>query len=143
MKQSNGFRQRAILAGRVFCSSCVSRISLVSCLLLGTVTLPVLLRQPRSVSAQNVPVTQRVIRGKVYNAGDTPQNGAVVYLKNMKSLEIKTYIAQDATYRFGQLGSSEDYQLWAEFGGHKSKVKNISGFDTNKLFDVSLHIQEK
>jgi hypothetical protein len=143
MKQFRRFRQRAILAGHSFMFTRRRCTSLALYLLLGAGVSSTVLIQPPSSPAQNTPVTQRVIRGKVYGSGDTPQNGAVVYLKNMKSLEIKTYIAQDATYRFGQLGSSEDYELWAEFGGHKSKVKNISGFDTKKLFDVSLHIEDK
>ncbi len=143
MIESNGFRSRAIPAGSRSICSHARRNAPGLFLMLATLAVPALLMQPASLSAQNVPVAQRVIRGKVYGSGDTPQNGAVVYLKNMKSLEIKTYIAQDATYRFGQLGTSEDYQLWAEFGGHKSKVKNISGFDSNKQFDVSLHIEDK
>ena len=143
MMQSNGFRRRAIHVVVGCLSPRAGRMTVVSCLLLSGPITSALVGFSFSASAQNVPITQRIIRGKVYDTGDTPQNGAVVYLKNMKSLEIKTYIAQDATYRFGQLGSTEDYQLWAEFGGHKSKVKNISGFDSKKLFDVSLHIEDK
>jgi hypothetical protein len=94
--------------------------------------------------AQNATANQRVIQGKVFAANGNTQTGAVVYLKDMKSLEIKTYIsAQDGVYRFGQLGTQDDYELWAEFGGHKSKVKNISSFDSRKLFLVSLHIEDK
>ena len=143
MMHFQGVRRGALPAGPRSIASLVCRSAFGSCLTLGALFIPTMLMQPTLLAAQNVPVAQRVIRGKVYNSGDTPQNGAVVYLKNMKSLEIKTYIAQDATYRFGQLGSSEDYQLWAEFGGHKSKVKNISGFDSSKQFDVSLHIEDK
>jgi hypothetical protein len=143
MMQLNRFRQREIISGQQSICSRSRSIFFSSYLVLGALFVPAVLMQPTPLSAQNVPVAQRVIRGKVYGSGDTPQKGAVVYLKNMKSLEIKTYIAQDATYRFGQLGTSEDYQLWAEFGGHKSKVKNISGFDSSKQFDVSLHIEDK
>ena len=143
MMRFNRFRLCAMPTGQRFVCSRARRNALGFSLMLAALIVPAVLTQPTPLSAQNVPVAQRVIRGKVYNSGDTPQNGAVVYLKNMKSLEIKTYIAQDATYRFGQLGTSEDYQLWAEFGGHKSKVKNISGFDSSKQFDVSLHIEDK
>jgi hypothetical protein len=84
-----------------------------------------------------------VIQGKVFAANGSVQTGAVVYLKDMKSLEIKTYIAQDGTYRFGQLGTQDDYQLWAEFGGHKSKTRIISAFDSRKFFEMPLHLEAK
>jgi hypothetical protein len=94
--------------------------------------------------AQNTAATQRVIQGKVFAPDGNTQTEAVVYLKDMKSLEIKTYIsAQDGVYRFGQLGTQNDYELWAEYGGHKSKVKNISSFDSKKLFQISLHLEAK
>jgi len=96
-----------------------------------------------NASAQSLAATERVIQGKVFAASGSPQAGAVVYLKDMKSLEIKTYIAQDGTYRFGQLGTQDDYQLWAEFGGHKSKTRIISAFDSRKFFDMPLHIEAK
>jgi len=99
---------------------------------------------PRPAAAQNFSTAERVVEGKVFNAGGSLQSGAVVYLKDLKSLEIKTYIStQDGLYRFGQLGSQDDYQLWAEFGGHKSKVKTISSFDSKKHFEVFLHIEDK
>ena len=141
MMQIDVFRRGTIRLANGLHARCLASASWGIFLVLGLSMAPGLFAIP--AAAQNVPVAQRVIRGKVYGDGDKPQAGAVVYLKNMKSLEIKTYIAQDATFRFGQLGSSEDYELWAEFGGHKSKVKNISGFDTNKSFDVSLHIGDK
>ncbi len=86
----------------------------------------------------------RVVQGKVFAPGGELQAGAVVYLKDEKTLEIKTYISTaDGVFRFGQLGSQDDFLLWAEFGGHKSKNKNISAFDSKKTFDVSLHIEDK
>jgi hypothetical protein len=104
---------------------------------------PSLLTMP-AAHAQDASSAERVIQGKVFAASGSLQSGAIVYLKDMKSLEIKTYIStQDGAFRFGQLAMQNDYQLWAEFGGHKSKVKTISSFDSKKLFLVSLHIEEK
>lgn len=118
------------------------RSMLTAAMALGTTALLPMVHVTGAV-AQNLAATQRVIQGKVFAASGSTQSGAVVYLKDLKSLEIKTYIAQDGSYRFGQLGTSDDYQLWAEFGGHKSKVKNISTFDSRKFFDVPLHIEDK
>jgi len=54
---------------------------------------------------------------------------------------VKSYIASDdGSYRFGQLAQNADYQLWAESGGKKSSVKNISSFDNRKEFDITLKI---
>ncbi len=88
--------------------------------------------------------SDRTIQGKVFAASGSLQSGAIVYLKDVKSLEIKTYIStEDGAFRFGQLGSQDDYQVWAEFGGHKTKVKMISSFDSKKVFLLSLHLEGK
>jgi hypothetical protein len=83
----------------------------------------------------------RVVQGIVQSTNDQPQPNAVVYLQDQKSLEVKTYITEaDGHYRFGQLNSDVDYQLWAEFKGHKSKTKSISSFDSRKEFNFDLKI---
>ena len=93
---------------------------------------------------QSLSNTPRAVQGKVYGSNGQIKSGAVVYLKNEKSLEIKTFISgQDGAYRFGQLGSQDDYLLWAEAEGHKSKNKNISSFDSKKTFFVDLHLEDK
>jgi Carboxypeptidase regulatory-like domain len=83
----------------------------------------------------------RVVLGVVRSADDQPQPNAVVYLQDQKSLEVKTYITEaDGHYRFGQLNSDVDYQLWAEYKGHKSKTRSISSFDSRKEFNFDLKI---
>ena len=83
----------------------------------------------------------RVVQGVVRNESDQPQANAVVYLQDQKSLEVRTYITEaDGHYRFGQLGSDVDYQLWAEFKGHKSKTRSISSFDSKKQFLFDLKV---
>jgi hypothetical protein len=83
----------------------------------------------------------RVVQGMVQNSNDQPQQNAVVYLQDQKSLEVRTFITEaDGHYRFGQLSSEVDYQLWAEYKGHKSKTKSISSFDSKKEFQFDLKI---
>jgi hypothetical protein len=83
----------------------------------------------------------RVVQGMVQSTNDQPQPNAVVYLQDQKSQEVKTYITEaDGHYRFGQLNSDVDYQLWAEYKGHKSKTKSISSFDSRKEFNFDLKI---
>ncbi len=121
----------------------VKRLTAVLAFCISALPVFVTLCSPADASAQSLATTERVIQGKVFAANGSVQTGAVVYLKDMKSLEIKTYIAQDGTYRFGQLGTQDDYQLWAEFGGHKSKTRIISAFDSRKFFEMPLHLEAK
>ncbi|HXB62938.1 MAG TPA: carboxypeptidase-like regulatory domain-containing protein [Acidobacteriaceae bacterium] len=82
---------------------------------------------------------QRVVSGRVVDAHDQPVGNAVVYLKDLRSLTVKSYLAApDGTYRFGQLSSTTDYEIWAEVGGKKSKTKGISSYDTKSEFHIDL-----
>jgi hypothetical protein len=84
----------------------------------------------------------RVVQGVVRDSNDQLQANAVVYLQDQKSLEVRTYITEaDGHYRFGQLSSEVDYQLWAEYKGHKSKTRAISSFDSKKQFNFDLKIE--
>ena len=85
----------------------------------------------------------RVVQGIVLNSDGQPQANAVVYLQDQKSLEVRTFITEaDGHYRFGQLSSDVDYQLWAEYKGHKSKTRAISSFDSKKQFNFDLKIEQ-
>jgi Carboxypeptidase regulatory-like domain len=90
---------------------------------------------------QSLAQTARSVQGMVQTTDEQAQPNAVVYLQNQKSLEVKTYItAADGHYRFGQLSSDVDYQLWAEYKGHKSKTRAISSFDSKKQLNFDLKI---
>jgi hypothetical protein len=91
--------------------------------------------------AQSLAQSVRVVQGNVLNSDNQPQPNAVVYLQDQKSLEVRTFITEtDGRYRFGQLSSDVDYQLWAEYKGHKSKSRAISSFDSKKQFNFDLKI---
>jgi hypothetical protein len=93
--------------------------------------------------AQSLAQSVRVVQGMVQNSDGQPQANAVVYLQDQKSQEVRTFITEaDGHYRFGQLSSDVDYQLWAEYKGHKSKTKAISSFDSKKQFNFDLKIEK-
>jgi hypothetical protein len=93
---------------------------------------------PLAAIAQAV---ERVVQGKVEQASGSLAQGAIVYIKNAKTLEVRTYIsAADGSYRFGQLNPDANYTVWAEYQGKKSKEKTISSFDTKKIFNILLKI---
>jgi hypothetical protein len=129
-------------SGREAAGHKIARAVRTAALALIAISLPAI--SAWQASAQSASAAQKVIQGKVFGADGNTLTGAVVYLKDLKSLEIKTYISsQDGVYRFGQLNMQDDYELWAESGGHKTKVKNISSFDSKKLFQISLHLEDK
>jgi hypothetical protein len=84
----------------------------------------------------------RVVQGKVELGNGGPIKGAIVYLKNAKTLEVRTYIStDDGSFRFGQLNPDASYAVWAEHQGRKSKEKGVSSFDNKKVFNLTLKIE--
>jgi Carboxypeptidase regulatory-like domain len=94
---------------------------------------------PTAATAQTA--ADRVVQGKVELSGGEMAKGAIVYIKNGKTLEVRTYISTaDGSYRFGQLRPDADYTVWAEYQGKKSKEKGVSSFDNKKVFNIVLKI---
>jgi hypothetical protein len=86
----------------------------------------------------------RTLTGHVVNAQNEPLQKAIVYLKNTKSLAIKTYISEaDGSYRFPGLTPNVDYEVYAEHGGARSDSKTLSGFDSRKQVNITLKIKAK
>lgn len=84
---------------------------------------------------------QRVIQGRVELASGDIAKGAIVYIKNGKTLEVRTYISTaDGSFRFGQLNQDANYTVWAEYQGKKSKERGVSSFDSKKVFNIVLKI---
>ncbi len=109
--------------------------------LLAFATCVLLLVGPPAASAQkNVP-RERIVEGKVVNKDGGPIGGAVVYLKNSRSNNIRTYIAdEDGHFRFGELAQDTDYELWAESSAVRSKSRQISSFDNENKFYFVLKV---
>ena len=89
---------------------------------------------------QHGPVS-RTVEGTVHGSNDAPLQGAIVYLKDSKSLAVKSFVStEDGIFHFGQLSQNTDYEIYAEFGGKRSKSKNISSFDSKNSFSFQLKI---
>jgi len=84
---------------------------------------------------------QRVLMGVVTDKNDQPIPNAVVYLKNEKTLNVRTFFAQkDGSYRFPQLERNVDYEVYAEIDGKRSDTKTVSQFDDRAAPHVNLKI---
>jgi hypothetical protein len=85
---------------------------------------------------------ERVVDGKVVDKGDTALAGSVVYLKDTRSLNVKTFICDDAGhFHFGHLSQNTDYELWADSKGVKSNTKSISSFDDKNSYYFTLTVK--
>src|SRR5580658_11071897 len=73
----------------------------------------------------------RVVQGTVYDEADKPVTGAVVQLKDMRTLQVRSFISQEkGSYHFSELKVDNDYQLKADYSGMTSGWKTLSVFDT-------------
>ena len=85
--------------------------------------------------------TERSVQGRVVTENDTPIRSAIVYLSDSRTMAVTSYITQeDGAYRFQQMSPNDDYKLWAQLDGKKSKTKVISSFDDRSVFHVILKV---
>jgi len=90
--------------------------------------------------AQNLGM--RVVSGIVVNADSAPLAGATVFLKDLKSKNIRSYTSDaEGKYRFTGVNMAQDHELWAEKDGKKSLVKTVSSWDTRKEFVQELKLK--
>jgi hypothetical protein len=83
----------------------------------------------------------RTIHGTVVDKDENPAPSSVVYLLNLKTQAIRTYIADDAgIYRFSGLDPNVDYEVHAEHGAAISPARTISSFDSRRDIEVTLKL---
>ncbi|MGA7413276.1 MAG: carboxypeptidase-like regulatory domain-containing protein [Bryobacteraceae bacterium] len=84
----------------------------------------------------------RSVEGKVYDSAGKIVIGAVVQIKDLKSLQIRSFITQsDGGYRFLGLSTEADYQLSASYAGASSKPRTLTVFDSHKKAVVDLKLR--
>lgn len=93
--------------------------------------------------AQAPKTPTKVVRGEVLGPEDVPIAKAVVQLKDLKTLNVRSFVSQDdGTYRFNGLRKDTDYELKATWMGKTSDTKRLSSFDTRDEAVVLLRIKE-
>lgn len=86
----------------------------------------------------------RVVQGSVVDAGDQAAVGAVVLLKDMRTLQVRSFIAQEnGAYHFSGLKVDNDYELKADHNGATSGWKKLSVFDSRKEPIINLKLDKK
>jgi hypothetical protein len=86
----------------------------------------------------------RGVKGAVRAADDQTVSGAVVQLKNTKTLQVRSFISKDdGTYYFLGLSPDIEYELKADFQGASSGTKTLSPFDSRKEAIINLKLNPK
>jgi hypothetical protein len=114
------------------------RVAVLLLLLVGiaAVTRPMLARDESNAG--------RLLTGKVVDHNDQPITDAVVYLSDTRTRAVKTYIVgPQGTYSFPALSPNIDYEVYAQYKGHKSDTKTVSQFDDRPRVTINLRIDLK
>lgn len=73
----------------------------------------------------------RNLQGQVLLPDDTPAEGAVVKLKNMKTLQVRSFITQKGgKYTFQNLSRNVDYEIQSDFKDLSSSTRSLTIFDS-------------
>jgi protocatechuate 3,4-dioxygenase beta subunit len=87
----------------------------------------------------------RSVQGTVFDANDAPVSGAVVQLKNTRTLQIRSFVTKEnGAYYFHGLSPDVDYELKADNNqGASSPTKTLSSFDSRKEAVINLKLSKK
>jgi hypothetical protein len=84
----------------------------------------------------------RSVEGKVYSSTGKIVVGAVVQIKDLKSLQIRSFITQsDGVYRFLGLSTESEYELSASYAGGSSKPRTLTVFNSHKKAVLDLKLK--
>ena len=86
----------------------------------------------------------RAVAGTVRNEADEPVEGAIVQLKDSKSLKVRSYITKaDGVYKFFGLSTNADYDIRADFRELASEKRTLSVFDSRKQAIINLRLSAR
>ncbi len=86
---------------------------------------------------------QRSVTGLVTDKAENPIDGAVVQLKDLKTLQIRSFITKaNGEYHFYSLSTDTDYELKADSQGKSSNTRTLSSFDSRKQAQMNLKIDK-
>lgn len=105
---------------------------------------PLIARQAPADGNNTRLVSTRSIEGRVLTNSGSPVPGAIVLLKDGKTLQVRSYIAQtDGQYHFFGLSTDVNYTVRAENQGLTSKTRTVSVFDSHRQVKLNLKLSKK
>jgi Carboxypeptidase regulatory-like domain len=88
------------------------------------------------------PPKVRVVQGMVLDQAGAPIKGAMVYLKDDKTAQVRSMLVDDkGKFRFMALSFTADYKLWAQAKAKKSNERPISSMDPKEELTRDLKIE--
>ena len=85
---------------------------------------------------------ERPVSGVVTDAEGKPVVGAIVQLKNTRTLQVRSFITREkGDYYFAGLSKDVDYELKAQLSGHASPTRTLSSFDTKPQPVLNLQLK--
>jgi len=102
-------------------------------LLIATLVLGLLIASAADKKEAKLAASTRSLEGVVMDGSETPIDGAVVQLKDTKSLQIRSFITRtDGKFHFYGLSKDIDYEVRADHQGKSSQQKTLSSFDSRR-----------
>jgi hypothetical protein len=87
--------------------------------------------------------TERVVEGTVADPDGKFIDGAVVQLKDMRTLQVRSFYTQkNGGYHFSGLKLDNDYELEATYNAMRSGWKRLSVYDTRKVPVINLKLEK-
>lgn len=110
----------------------------------GAMALAILLAAAASAQNKKEEANARTIEGTVLDAANNPVPRAIVQLKDMRTLQIRSFVTQPAgDYHFAGLRMDTDYEVKATLGDQNSATKRVSSFESRKTVTVNLQLEKK
>jgi hypothetical protein len=86
----------------------------------------------------------KTVRGVVLDKSENPVTAGVVFLKNVRTNQVRSNITNDqGNYRFSGIDPNAEYELYAEKDSLKSQTRNISSFDSRMDIVLNLKLDKK
>jgi hypothetical protein len=86
----------------------------------------------------------RTVTGRVVTSDGEAIQGAVVRIKNTRTLHIRSFISEgDGGYHFAGLNPDIDYELHASYRQRASKTKTVSQFESAEVLRLDLVLERE
>ncbi len=86
----------------------------------------------------------RAVHGIVTDGAENPLHKAVVQLKNLKNLQVRSfYTDEKGAYRFHGLDPELDYELKAQYNEAAAGPRTVSSFDSRRELVINFKLDVK